>query len=114
MPRMLGKDELWKTVVDASRLDRFWLDTIHPSNGRTLVDFPEGLVGHDVQVVYVPVKRTNDMTHAKRCLCDSSSGLDLFNSLHKQGPILEDVELSAFDRAKDFGRFSRTYCGQPI
>ena len=67
MPRILEKEDLLKNVVDASRLDRFWLDTIHPSdNGQTLVKFPESLVGYDIQVVYVPIRRSDKATPVKR------------------------------------------------
>lgn len=95
MPRILEKEDLLKNVVDASRLSRFWLDTIRPSSGQALLNFPESLVGYDIQVVYVPVKRVEKKT---------SSGLDLFNSLRDHGPILEDAEMSVFERVKDFGR----------
>lgn len=95
MPRVMEKEDLLKNVVDASRLNRFWFDTIRPSSEQTLVKFPESLVGYDIQVVYVPVKRP-----ARK----SSSGLDLFNALRDHGPILEDSEMSVFDRVKDFGR----------
>lgn len=95
MPRIMEKEDLLKNVVDASRLNRFWLDTIRPSSGQELVNFPESLVGCDIQVVYVPVKRSAHKV---------SSGLDLFNSLREQGPILDDSEMSAFDRVRDLGR----------
>ena len=61
MPRMLEKEDLLKNIVDASRLERFWLDTIHPtSDGQTVVRFPASLVGCDVQVVYVPVRQSDE------------------------------------------------------
>ena len=105
MPRILDKEDLLKNVVDASRLDRFWLDTIHPSdNGQALVKFPESLVGYDIQVVYVPIRRSDKATPVKRPFRKTPSGLDVFDSLREQGPILDETELSVFDRVKDCGR----------
>lgn len=105
MPRVLEKEDLLKNVVDASRLDRFWLDTIHPSgDGQTLVKLPESLVGCDIQVVYVPVRQQGKTRSANRPSPKTLSGLDLFNSLRDQGPILDEAELSVFDRVKDLGR----------
>lgn len=34
----------------------------------------------------------------------SCAALDVFNSLREQGPILDETELSLFDRVQDFGR----------
>lgn len=68
MPRVMEKEDLLKNVVDASRLNRFWFDTIRPSSEQTLVKFPESLVGYDIQVVYVPVKRSEETSTAKRRL----------------------------------------------
>lgn len=104
MPRILEKADLLKNVVDASQLDHFWLDTVHSFGGQTVVNFPESLVGYDIQVVYVPVKRPDEAASVKRRLGKSPSGLDLFNSLRQQGPILDEVELSLFARVTDHGR----------
>ena len=73
MPRILEKEDLLKNVVDASRLDCFWLDTVRPSSEQALLNFHESLVGYDIQVVYVPVKRTDETTTAKRRLRELAS-----------------------------------------
>lgn len=105
MPRILEKEDLLKNIVDASRLDCFWLDTIRPStDGQTLIKFPESLVGRDIQVVYVPVGQPDDPVSEKRRLRNAPSGLDVFNSLREQGPILDETEFSVFERNKDIGR----------
>jgi len=68
MPRMLEKTELLRSIVDASRLDSFWLDTVRPTSGQTVLTFPESLLGRDVQVVFVPVRKDSSQESAKERL----------------------------------------------
>jgi len=68
MPRMMEKTELLRSVVDASQLDKFWLDTVRPSHGQAVLTVPESLLDCDVQVVYVPVSRHSGLQSAKERL----------------------------------------------
>lgn len=70
MPRVLEKADLLKNVVDASELESFWYDTVRPSGGQTIVNFPESLLGYDIQVVYVPIKKPDNESPVKRRLRD--------------------------------------------